>query len=124
MMEPLTALAAPVNLGAAGVVVDFPGTATLELTGLGEPVPTATTGVTVGVKVMVETMVVGTQVVTVMTELLKGATGKGATAGTEELTALTGAGATGTEVTAAGTEVARAGQLVTEGAQEVMVSTS
>lgn len=87
MMEPLTALAAPVYLGALGlevvsidlgirklertyVVVDFPGTAVLEL-GLGEPVPTGTTGVGVAVKVMVERLVVGTQVVTVMTEVLK-----------------------------------------------------
>lgn len=53
------------------MVVDFPGTATLELTGLGEPVPTGTTGVGVAVKVMVERLVVGTQVVTVMTEVLK-----------------------------------------------------
>lgn len=75
MMEPLTALAAPVYLGELGEVVvdDPPGTATLELTGLGAPVPTGPTGVGVAVKVMVERLVVGTQVVTVMTEVIKGA---------------------------------------------------
>lgn len=52
-------------------MVDFPGTAVLELTGLGAPVPMATTEVGVAVKVMVERLVVGTQVVTVMTEVLK-----------------------------------------------------
>lgn len=71
MMEPLTALAAPVYWGELGEVVDFPGTAVLELTGLGAPVPMATTEVGVAVKVMVERLVVGTQVVTVMTEVLK-----------------------------------------------------
>lgn len=49
--------------------MEDPGTTAPELTGIGEPVPTGPTGVAVGVKVMVERLVVGTQVVTVITEV-------------------------------------------------------
>lgn len=58
---------------------------------MGEPVPTGPTGVGVGVKVMVERLVVGTQVVTVITEVEsegddmgKGATLLAAGAGTAD----------------------------------------